>query len=359
MRLAIREHKGLGGKVSLSGRNMKLGRGGIREIEFFTQTRQLIAGGRDPDLRVRGTCEGMAVLADKEWIPADAAETLCDHYRAHRTVEHRVQMIRDAQTHTLPQSDEGFDRLAAMMDMDLPALRSDLERRLEEVHQLTEGFFAGSTSSPTPAAAPDEHVFDAAIVDRWLSYPALRSARGAELFAELKPGLLARLARATKPDEALLAFDGFLGGLPAGVQLFSLLKINPQLSDLLVNIVSASPALAAYLSRNASVFDAVIGGDFFSDWPGEDGLLESLTEALEAEEDYEARLDTCRRWAKEWHFRIGVHHLRGLLDAATVGAQYADLARAVLRGLWPVVINEFSRRHGPPPGRGAVLVRAA
>ena len=356
MRLAIREHKGLGGSVSLSGHNMKLGRGGIREIEFFTQTRQLIAGGRDADLRVRGTCEGMAVLAEKEWIPAEVAETLCDHYRAHRTVEHRVQMIRDAQTHTLPQTEEGFDRLAAMMDMDVPALRSDLERRLEEVHQLTEGFFAGSTSRPEAAAAPEEHVFDAAIVDRWLNYPALRSARGAELFAELKPGLLARLARATKPDEALLAFDGFLGGLPAGVQLFSLLKINPQLSDLLVDIVSASPALAAYLSRNAQVFDAVIGGDFFSEWPAEDALVDSLTEVLEAEEDYEARLDTCRRWAKEWHFRIGVHHLRGLIDAATVGAQYADLARAVLRGLWPVVIDEFSRRHGPPPGRGAVLV---
>ena len=242
-----------------------------------------------------------------------------------------------------------------MMDMDVADLRSDLHSRLSEVHHLTEGFFAG-TGQQTPKVNPDESAFDSAVLDRWLSYPALRSPRAAELFAELKPGLLSRLSQATKPAEALLAFDGFLGGLPAGVQLFSLLKNNPQLADLLIDIVSTSPALAAHLSRNAGVFDAVIGGDFFSDWPGEDALTQNLSEVLAAEVDYEARLDTCRRWAREWHFRVGVHHLRGLIDAPTTGAQYADLARAVLRALWPIVIAEFSDRHGPPPGRGAVLL---
>ncbi|NOR30558.1 MAG: glutamine-synthetase adenylyltransferase [Sulfitobacter sp.] len=354
MRLAIREHKGLGGPITLPGHNMKLGRGGIREIEFFTQTRQLIAGGRDADLRVRGTCDGLAVLAQKDWLPTDVADTLTDHYRAHRTGEHRVQMIRDAQTHCLPNTENGFARLAAMMDQDVDDLQSDLHRRLAEVHHLTEGFFAGADAGPSDAPAP--HVFDSAVLDRWLTYPALRSARGADLFAELKPGLLARLAQADKPAEALLAFDGFLSRLPAGVQLFSLLKVNPSLSELLIDIVSTSPELAAYLSRNAAVLDAVIGGDFFSDWPGEAALHEALADTLKAEGDYEARLDATRRWAREWHFRVGVHHLRGLTDARTAGAQYADLARAVLQALWPVVVDEFARKHGSPPGRGAVLV---
>ena len=353
MRLAIREHKGLGGPIELAGHNMKLGRGGIREIEFFTQTRQLIAGGRDPDLRLRGTCEGLAVLADKGWVTAEVAETLTNHYRAHRTVEHRVQMIRDAQTHNLPNTEEGFARLAAMMDLDVTVLQKDLRQRLAEVHHLTEGFFAGSDAQVP--ATPD-HVFDTATLDRWLSYPALRSPRAADLFAELKPGLLARLAQADKPDEALRAFDGFLAGLPAGVQLFSLLKINPQLSDLLIDIVSTSPALAEYLSRHAGVLDAVLGGDFFSDWPGQTALAQALSQVLQAETDYETRLDATRRWAHDWHFRVGVHHLRGLIDARTAGAQYADLARAVLQGLWPVVGDEFARRHGAAPGRGAVLV---
>ena len=354
MRLAIREHKGLGGPITLPGHNMKLGRGGIREIEFFTQTRQLIAGGRDGDLRVRGTCDGLRVLAQKGWVPDGAAATLTDHYRAHRTVEHRLQMVRDAQTHDLPKTEEGFARLAAMMDMDVADLQTDLKRRLSEVHELTEGFFAASRSRSE--ASPEVHEFDTKVMERWRSYPALRSDRGAELFERLKPALLARLGQAARPDEALLAFDGFLSGLPAGVQLFSLLKANPQLADLLIDIVSTSPALAAHLSRNSGVFDAVIGGDFFSDWPGQAGLKRMLAEILGAEPNYEAQLDGTRRWAREWHFRIGVHLLRGLIDAGTAGRQYADLARAVLAALWPEVTKEFARRFGPPPGRGAVLL---
>ena len=354
MRLAIREHKGLGGPITLPGHDMKLGRGGIREIEFFTQTRQLIAGGRDASLRTRGTLEGLQVLADKEWVTQEVADTLGDHYRAHRTVEHRLQMVQDAQTHALPRSEAEFDRLACMMDMDREALEADLHRRLQGVHDLIESFFAASREEPE--ATGPEHVFDTSVLERWPSYPALRSERGADIFGKLKPLLLNRLAQAAKPDEGLLAFDGFLAGLPAGVQLFSLLRANPQLGELLVDIVATSPALASHLSRNAGVLDAVIGGDFFSDWPGQDQLTEMLKAELAREADYELRLDATRRWAREWHFRIGVHLLRGLTDAATASVQYAELARAVLQALWPVVVDHFALRHGPPPGRGAVLL---
>ncbi|MBW4708715.1 glutamine-synthetase adenylyltransferase [Roseobacter sp. YSTF-M11] len=351
MRLAIREHKGLGGEITLPGHNMKLGRGGIREIEFFTQTQQLIAGGRDPDLRTRGTVESLHGLAGKGWVPQGMVETLSDHYVAHRTVEHRLQMVQDAQTHSLPQTSEGFERLACLMDRDRSELEGDLRSRLNAVHELTEGFFA-------PSQRADEHVnmLDGDMLTRWLSYPALRSDRSRELFRRVRPDLLARLAQSSRPDEALLAFDGFLAGLPAGVQLFSLLDANPQLTDLLIDITGTSTELAQYLSRNAGVFDAVIGGDFFTDWPGQDGLTALLSKRLEREGDYEAHLDAIRRWTKEWHFRIGVHHLRGLITAEDAAVQYADLARAVLSVLWPVVITQFSRRHGPPPGRGAVVL---
>lgn len=354
MRLAIRAHKGLGGPITLPGHNMKLGRGGIREIEFFTQTRQLIAGGRDAGLRARGTKEGLALLAEKGWVPEDVATTLADHYTFHRTVEHRLQMVRDAQTHTLPQSPDGMARIAAMMDMDHSALEEALRDRLSAVHEITEGFFADASGPSTPDAA--YHSFDENVVQGWRSYPAMRSERGAELFEQLKPDLFARLAQADRPDEALLAFDGFLAGLPAGVQLFSLLKANPQLADLLVDIVSVSPMLAAHLSRNAGVLDAVIGGAFFDDWPGQAALTQALSDRLAALSDYETQLDSTRGWAREWHFRIGVHHLRGLTDAVQAAEQYSDLARAVLSALWPVVITEVARRHGPPPGKGAVIV---
>jgi glutamate-ammonia-ligase adenylyltransferase len=355
MRLAIRQHKGLGGPITLAGHNMKLGRGGIREIEFFTQTRQLIAGGRDPELRMRGTREGLATLADKEWIQNDLAEMLSDHYVAHRTVEHRLQMVRDAQTHNLPTTESEFDRLAALMDMDRSALEADLHRRLSEVHEATEGFFAPDAALTKTEPSPNADL-DAEIMERWRSYPALRSERGAAVFERIKPALLSRLANASKPKEALAALDGFMKGLPAGVQLFSLFDANPQLVDLLIDIVSTSSDLAHYLSRNSAVFDAVIGGDFFHEWAGQDALQSSLERLLEVENDYEAKLDSTRRWAKELHFRIGVHLLRGLITAKEAGEQYNDIARAVLGALWPVVVAEFSRRYGPPPGRGAVVL---
>ncbi|MEP5153799.1 glutamine-synthetase adenylyltransferase [Planktotalea sp.] len=351
MRLQYREHKGLGGPFKLHDHNMKLGRGGIREIEFYTQTRQIIAGGRDPDLRVIGTVEGLAVLSAKDWVPRETAEQLTDHYRAHREVEHRLQMIADQQTHSLPNSDEGFARLAAFMGREDAELRADLKDRLEAVHALTEGFFA-----PETFEAPPEHTFEDPIVTRWQTYPALRSDRAVEIFERLKPDFLLRLSKAAKPDEALLAFDGFLAGLPAGVQLFSLFEANPQLIDLLIDIVGTAPALARYLSRNAKVFDAVIAGSFFAQWPGVSGLTTELGALLAREDDYERQLDATRRWAKEWHFSIGVHHLRGLVDADEASNRYAHLAEATLRALWPHVVAQFAAKYGDMPGRGAVIV---
>ncbi len=353
MRLRIREHKGLGGPITLPGHNMKLGRGGIREIEFFTQTRQLIAGGRDPDLRTNKTVPGLQVLAQKGWIPQEAADVLADHYRAHREVEHRIQMVNDAQTHDLPKNPDGFERLACLMGISVEEFEGDLNRRLTEVHEVTEGFFAPDASSDEDM--PDT-LGDSEIVARWPTYPSLRSERAHEIFRRLRPEILRRLGQAAKPEEALLAFDGFLKGLPAGVQLFSLFEANHQLIDLLIDVVSTSPELALHLSRNAKVFDAVIGGDFFSPWPGRAALTGELVALLQDEPDYERRLDLARRWGKEWHFRVGVHLLRGLMEAEEAGRAYADLAEATLGATWPVVQEEFARKHGPCPGRGAVVI---
>jgi len=350
MRLAIRAHKGTGGPITLPGHNMKLGRGGIREIEFFTQTRQLIAGGRDPDLRVRGTVPGLEVLAEKGWVAPDLSDALQDHYAAFREVEHRLQMVRDAQTHTLPQGEEGFARLAAMMDRDVSALKADLHGRLSAVHAGTDGFFA-----PTATPAPIPQIDDT-ITAAWPRYPALRSPRGAAVFERIRPDLMRGLAQAAQPQEALRALDGFLQGLPAGVQLFSLFEANPHLAHLLIDIVATAPSLAKYLSSNAAVFDAVIGGDFFGRWPGTAALTADLSAQMARAGDYEAQLDTARGWAREWHFRIGVHLLRGLSTADEAAAQYGDLARASLRAVWPVVGTNFARRHGPAPGRGAAIV---
>ena len=351
MRLRIRDHRGLHGPLSLPGHDLKLGRGGIREIEFFTQTRQLIAGGRDASLRVRETGLGLSRLAAAGWVDPATATTLYAHYSAHREVEHRLQMIADQQTHSLPATPDGLARLAAFMHQSVADLTADLSARIEAVNDLTDGFFAPSVAAPVGV---DD--FGAEVTARWPTYPALRSERAVQIFKRLRPGIMQHLREAARPAEALEQFDGFLAGLPAGVQLFSLFDANPQLTRLIVDICATAPALARYLSRNAGVFDAVIGGGFFAPWPGVAGLTTGLAAALVQAADYEAALVAARRWLKDWHFRIGVHHLRGLIDAETAGRHYADLAEALLQGLWPLVLDSFSARHGPPPGQGAVVL---
>lgn len=354
MRQKIRDHKGLHGNLKLEGHNMKLGAGGIREIEFFAQTRQLVAGGRDPSLRARRTVDALGALADAGWIGAAVAQELCDHYAHHREIEHRVQMIDDAQTHDLPKTAEGFARLAHLCGTDdVAAFRDGLTQRLRRVEHM-----CGDLFQPGKAVAGGDVVIapeQATIVARWPTYPALRSERGHAIFVRLKPDLLRRFQRAARPDEALLNFDRFLKGLPAGVQLFSLFEANPSLVDLIVDICATAPGLSLYLSRHASVLDAVLDGRFFAPWPGHKALHAEVAEVL-AGLGFEQQLDQARRWQKEWHFRIGVHQLRGLIDAETAMAQYTDLAHAVLGALWPVVCDEIARRHGPPPGNGGVVL---
>ena len=353
MRLRIRRHKGLHETGRLEGRDLKLGPGGIREIEFFCQTRQLIAGGRDPYLRVRGTLDALDRLAEHGWIPHLVANDLADHYRALREIEHRVQMVEDARTHALPATAEGIERIARLCgEGDTERFRRTLTERLRAVAGETEGFFTGGLTGAHTEPSDEEPD----IVTQWLRYPALRTDRARASFERLKPDLLARLAAAANPEEALLAFDGFLSGLPAGVQLFALFEANPQLRALIVDIAATSPSLAQYLSRNSGVLDAVIDGDFFAPWPGQSALCRDLARRLSAAPDYEAQLDGARHFAREWHFRVGVHHLRGLIDGDAAGAQYADLAGAVLQALYPAVEATVAARHGPPPGRGAAVL---
>jgi glutamate-ammonia-ligase adenylyltransferase len=352
MRLRIRDHRGLHGPITVEGHNMKLGAGGIREIEFFTQTRQLIAGGRDASLRDRTTLGGLAALAAKGWVPPETAAELTTLYRAHRELEHRLQMVNDAQTHVMPTTPEGVARIAAFSGQSEVDFRRDLLDRLQRTDRLTEGFFAPGQVEEAPELSEAAQ----AITKGWQSYPALRSDRAQAIFRRLRPRLLRELSRTANPDETLVALDGFLQGLPAGVQIFSLFEANPTLIELIVDIAGSAPGLARHLARNAAVLDGVIGGSFWDAWPGLAALQAELAARLAQAADYEARLNEARRWMKEWHFRIGVHHLRGLIDGFEAGKQYSDLAEAVVVVIWNTVVADFSRKHGAMPGRGAVVL---
>ncbi|MEM6596269.1 MAG: DUF294 nucleotidyltransferase-like domain-containing protein, partial [Pseudomonadota bacterium] len=349
MRLRIRDHKGLGGAFALEGHDLKLGTGGIREIEFFTQTRQIIAGGRDESLRVRGTKDGLAQLVRAGWVPREIADQLTSNYSRFRDVEHRIQMIGDAQTHRLPNTEDGFERLAALMGIGTSELWGDLEARLKGTALATDAFFAPDSATHVQGEAAD-------YLEKWRGLPALRSPRSIEIFKRLFPDILKRMQSAPRPDEALQAFERFISGLPAGVQVFSMFEANPQLTQLFIDICTISGDLASYLASNAQVFDAVLGGSFFTPWPGCSTLSEELATALDAQPDYEAQLDLARRWQKEWHFRIGVHLLQGLTNPQEASVEYAELAEAVLAALYPKVVAQFSKKHGQPPGQGACVL---
>jgi glutamate-ammonia-ligase adenylyltransferase len=187
-------------------------------------------------------------------------------------------------------------------------------------------------------------------------YPSLRTARAEALFAKIQPIIMNKLSNAVDPNRALLSFDKFLFLLPAGVQLFSLFNTNRHLIDLFIDIISSSDVLSEYLSNNVQVLDAVIGGAFWREWPGLDLLREDLAILLRRETDYESQLNASRRWGREWHFRIGVHLLRGVITPEEAGTQYGDLALAMLKELWCLVNTQFAKKYGPAPGRGSALI---
>ncbi len=357
MRLRIREHKGLYGVVSIPGHNMKLGRGGIREIEFFTQTRQIISGGRDDEVRQRETRKALKALVKNGWVEADMAAYLDEAYVAHRTLEHRLQMLEDAQTHQIPESLDRRERLAAFCgETDLEAFEAEIKARLEKVHDLTERFFAGDDGGETETPEFERPEYVEGIMEKWATLPSMRSERASQIFARIKPEILSRLADSASPEDALIQFDAFLSGIPAGVQLFSLFEANPPLLDLLVDICATAPELARYLGRHSKVFDAVVGSDFFASLPDLDCLSMELKAEIENATDYEDTLDITRRWVKEKQFRIGVHLLRQISNAEEAAIAYSDVAEACLANLFPAVCQNFSRRYGPPPGKGAAVI---
>ncbi len=361
MRLRIRDHKGLGGAFYLPGHNVKLGLGGIREIEFFVQTKQLICGGRDRNLRSSRTRPALRDLAAAGWIPEDLAQDLGRAYVAHRTLEHRLQMLDDAQTHIFPKSPEARARLAAFCGhTDIDAFEEAEGARFLRVNTRVERFFSptpgrGSKGEDPWAALPDPEATQA-MVDAWQTLPALKSDRARWLFDRLAPSIAARLNGAADPSYALSKFDSFLRGLPAGVQVFALFEANPQILDLLVDICATAPRLAEYLGRNASALDAVLSPDFFQPLPAPNTLAAELADRLARSPDYEARLDAARIWVREQTFRVGVQLLRQITSPPEAAQGYSAIAEATLQALVPYVIAEVARRHGDPPGAGLAIL---
>jgi glutamate-ammonia-ligase adenylyltransferase len=373
----IHSHKG-GGEIAIEGHDVKLGRGGIRDIEFFAQTQQLIAGGRDPSLRDATTCGALAALSRAGWIGEAARGELEQAYVFHRTLEHRLQMIADEQTHALPRNAEAVDHVARFMGYGEPdRFRADF---LDHARRVQSHWVALFESAPTLSGEAGSLVFTgteddpdtlatlkrmgyrtpsgvAATVRGWHHgrYRAMRSSRAREIMTTLVPLLLQALAKTADPDGAFARFDRFMAGLPGGVQLLSLLQNNPGLLELIAEIMGSGPRLADELSRNASVLDAVLSEDFLAPLPPRAELERSLMGALAVARDFQDRMDAVRRFVKERKFQLGAQILGGMRPAEACGGEYADLADAAIAQLYPVVEAEFAERHGRVPGGGMAI----
>ena len=314
------------------------------------------------------TLGALTALTETGWVEAETAELLANDYVAHRTLEHRLQMMEDAQTHLVPKSVEARSRLAALCGWsDRAAFERDIAERLARVHATAEEFFTPGGRSKSTSEIDEAQLAEAGferpgdalrMLERWrgAEIAATRSTRARGLFKRLEPLIVAKLAAAGNPGEAMAQFDRFLSGLPGGVQVFSLFTANPHLLDLIVEICAAAPRLAAHLGRQPQALDALLDRSFFDPLPEADVLTAELTAWLRDDADYENLLDDVRVWAREQTFRAGVQVLRAIGEAEEAGRAFSAIAEAALGVLYPRVVSEFARRHGPPPGRGMAVI---
>jgi glutamate-ammonia-ligase adenylyltransferase len=355
--------------IAIEGHNVKLGRGGIREIEFFAQTQQLIAGGRDPSLRNPRTLEALDRLASDRWIGQEAHDELEEAYVYLRRVEHRLQMVADAQTHSLPEDEAALDAFARFMGY---AGRDDfalaLVKRLTRVQHHYSKLFEDAPPRATvegrlifPDGADDRETLAtlhrlgyadpraaSETVRRWLSghYRALKVPAARDQLETIVPALLDALARGGEPDRALVAADRFFQELPTGLRLISALAHNPDLVRLLATILGTAPRLGEMLAHRPTLIDALLDPTFFGALPDEAALEARLAGLLADAEDEEDLLDRARRFRQEYHVLIGVRILAGTLSASRAGEAYARLADVLIRGLADAVKARFMESHG-------------
>ncbi len=372
----INAHRG-GARIAVEGHDIKLGRGGIREIEFFAQTQQLIWGGRKPELRLAGTLDALNALAQAGHISADDLACMTEAYHFLRKLEHRLQMIDDAQTHSVPRDRAAFHRVAILMGFaetrafaqaltkQLAAVESVYMRLFEEAPSLSGPgnlVFTGAEDDPETlktiaALGFSDPAKISAVIRGWHHgrYRATRSQRARELLTELVPGLLTAFGASPNPDLAFLRFDSFLAQLPAGVQLFSLFHSNPLILTLVAEIMGAGTWLADAVARRPILLDAVLAVSFFEPSPPRADLARELNAALDQAVHYEEMLDLTRRWVGERKFKIAVQLLRHWLNGEKSGAAFADIAETTIEALLPRVVTEFERSHGKVPG-GELIV---
>jgi len=379
MKRQIHTYKGHG-EIAVAGHNIKLGRGGIREIEFFVQTQQLIAGGRNPELRQRRTLTTLAVLVAGKWVAEAAARDLEAAYFFLREVEHRLQMVADEQTHLLPDDPDELERFSRFLGY--PDTKEFSEVLLGHLHSV-QHHYSHLFEQAIPEGADQRFVFPrdkddsetldrlafmgfrnpleiSAIIRNWFSgqYMALRSDFARTQLTELIPFLITQLARSENKDTALLGFDRFLANLHGmgGGQLLSLLRQNRDLLALLMLILANAPRLAEILAQHPQVMDALIDPAFFGELPDAQKLTDTLYRSIDQSASYEDMLDRLRIFGQEQMFLIGTRILTGTVTAVQAGEAFARLADVIIGALHVAVENRFKETYGQIAGQQTAVL---
>ncbi len=363
----IRDHYAQGQAFG-PGYDLKRGRGGIREVEFFAQVHQLIHGGRDRSLRSGNTREALAALAAANVIDADVAARLAAAYILFRTIEHRLQMVEDLQTHELPKTPASLDNVARLHG--LPDATALLDLLRPHVEWVGRNYDRLSPQTDDAGLSHDDERLKAQLIEIGFADPdtplariahwrggtirALRSAPSRDALEALLPGLMRSLAKAPDPSRALNRLDDMIGRLPSAINFFKLLAARPALVELLAEILSHAPTLADALGRRAELIDGLIDASAFDPPPPVPQLAGQLG-ALEPGEDYQALLDRVRQRVGDRRFALGAQIIRGG-DPLEVGRGYGRVAQAAIEALATATVAEFEIAHGKVPGGEMVIL---
>jgi len=366
-------------EIAVAGHDLKLGRGGIREIEFFVQTQQLIFGGRRQLLRGARTLDMLRQLHADGWITALATEELSQAYVFLRALEHRLQMQNDQQTQRLPAEADalkafaqfcGYGGAAGFATDLLHHLRA-VEKHYARLFEHEPGLdsrarnlvFTGVADDPeTLETLRDMGFRDPALAAETVRgwhfgrRPAVQSARAREVLTELVPALLEAFSASGDADSGLLAFDTALAKIKAAVELFALLKSNAAMREFFADLLGGAPRLAQVIAQAPHVLDAAIDRGVAAAPMDEADFSERLARFHQGGQTFEGFLDAARVFTAEENFMIGLRLFSGLIDPDQAAQAYSALAVSMVRACLEKVETFFAADHGVPPGGRCVVL---
>ena len=353
----IRDHFAQGATIG-PGYDLKRGRGGIREVEFFVQIQQMIHGGRDASVRCGATLDAISALVAAGRLPAETARQLRDAYRWLRTVEHRLQMVDDAQTHTLPADENALDNVAQLDGLkDGDELVALLAPHVEQAGTIFDGLAPdalGQLSSDPDILERELAAMgfaDGGMAVRHVGYwrsgkaRSLRSPAAQGAFEAMLPGLMQAIAAGADPEHALNRLGDIVERLSTGVNFFRLLQARPALARLLAKILAHAPALADQLARRPELFEGLFDSSSFEMPPDAAEFAASLASEMSGH-PYDVALDRVRRRVNERRFALGVQLIDRHRDPLEVAAGYSRVAEGTVIALAQAAVAEFEETHG-------------